>query len=47
MQLETLHDGTILCTDIVNGQLVKQKYQGYTKTEAKKRFKNYVNSFKK
>jgi len=31
--------GAILISAIVNGQLVKKQYQGYTITEAKKLFK--------
>lgn len=47
MQTETLHDGTILCSDIVNGQLVKYKYQGRTKAQATKLFNKYKKSFKR
>jgi hypothetical protein len=40
------HAGFICLTDIVNGQLIEQKYQGYTLTEAKRLFNKYIKSIK-
>lgn len=44
MTIEKLHDGSLLISDIVGSQLVKQKYMGYTKREAIRKFKQYLKS---
>ncbi len=36
-----LPDGSILISDIVNSQYVKQRYLGYSKAMALKKFKQY------
>lgn len=37
------HNGIVI-TDIKNNQLVKQLYIGYSMREAKKEFKNFLNT---
>lgn len=39
MTIEKQHNGSLLITDIVNGQYIKQVYYGYTKKEAMADFK--------
>ena len=45
MTIEKLHSG-IKISDIVNGQFVHQNYIGYSVTDAKKLFKQYVKTLK-
>lgn len=45
MTLTNTQNG-LLITDIKNNQLVKQTYQGYTKAEAKKLFKEHLKTVK-
>lgn len=42
MTIETTATGTIVISDIVQGYRQQQKYIGYTMTEAKKLFKEWV-----
>jgi len=36
----------ILISDIIDNQYIKQKYIGYSVTQAKKLFKQYINEYK-
>lgn len=45
MTIEKTLNG-ILITDIMDGQLVKQIYQGYALKDAKKKFKDHLESIK-
>jgi len=40
------HEGMICLADIVNGQLIEQKYMGYTLSDAKRLFTKYIKSMK-
>ena len=40
------HEGMICLADIVNNQLIEQKYMGYTLSEAKRLFNKYIKSIK-
>lgn len=42
-----LPDGSILISDIVNSQYVKQRYLGYSKTMAMKMFRAYKKQLQK
>jgi len=46
MNYEKQHNGSYLFTDIVNNQLVKQVYHGYTLTECKQQFRQYLAGLK-
>ena len=46
MTVEKKLSGWLVITDIINGQLVTEKYQGYTKAEAKQKFKEkYMDAY--
>lgn len=40
------HEGMICLADIVNGQLIEEKYMGYTLSEAKRLFNKHIKSIK-
>ena len=40
------HEGMICLADIVNNQLIEQKYMGYTLSEAKRLFNAHIKSLK-
>ena len=46
MIYEKQHNGSYLFTDIVNNQLVKQVYYGYTLKECKQQFRQYLKGLK-
>ncbi len=42
MNIEIKLSGHMVCTDLVNNRLIKQVYIGYSKAEAKRKFKKYI-----
>lgn len=46
MNIATNFQGALVFTDIVNGELVERKYMGYTKKEAKAKFKQVIADLK-
>jgi hypothetical protein len=38
----TNHNGTITVSDVIDGQLTKRRYIGYTLAQAKQRFKAHI-----
>ena len=41
------HNGSVLITDIINNQYIKQIYYGYTKKECVRKFKIYIKNLTK
>ena len=46
MNIETTLSGFIVISTIHNGHLIRQKYQGYSKRMATKRFKEHLKTLK-
>lgn len=47
MTIEKQHNGSLLISDIVGHQGVKQVYYGYSQREARRRFRQFVRSLTK
>ena len=44
MDIEKIkHNGHIIISDIINNQLIKQRYIGYSIKDCKEMFKQYIN----
>lgn len=47
MNIEKQNNGSLLISDIVNNQYIKQVYYGYSKKDAMRLFKKYKKEHKK